>query len=321
MSFQFKVISLFSGCGGSSLGYKLAGGKILLAVEWDENAVQTYKLNFPNTEIYYGDIKKLSVDEILERTKLKVEELDILDGSPPCQGFSIAGKRELDDSRNYLFKEYIRILRGLKPKVFIMENVSGLIKGKMKIIFAEMLKEMKISGYKVKCKLMNAMYYGVPQSRQRTLFIGVRENLGVEPSHPKPQTIPITTEEAIKNVKNKTFLVPNEKYASLMNKLKPGENLSKYYKNSFYSYIKIPQNKPSMTLTKSVFFGKVSAWHYFEPRNITIEEAKRLASFPDEFKLIGSYQEQWARIGNSVPPMFMKAIAEHIRNNILTKIE
>ena len=118
------VISTFAGAGGSSLGYSMAGFRELLAVEWDDNAVETFKLNFPDVPVYQGDIAKLSVDEVLRITELKIGELDVFDGSPPCQGFSTAGKRQLDDPRNQLFREYVRLLRGLRPKVFIMENVS-----------------------------------------------------------------------------------------------------------------------------------------------------------------------------------------------------
>lgn len=322
MSFQFKVISLFSGCGGSSLGYRLVGGKILLAVEWDENAVQTYKLNFPDTEIYHGDIKKLSVDEILEKTKLKVGELDILDGSPPCQGFSTAGKRKLDDSRNYLFKEYIRILRGLKPKVFVMENVSGLVKGKMKLIFAEMLKEMKASGYKVKCKLMNAMYYGVPQSRQRTIFIGTREDLGIEPSHPKPQTTIHTFKSyddgnrlSGDDLKRWYLIPPGGNWKSLPKTLINGK--AKY--SNFHR--KLHPDKPSYTLGREEHFSSGRFYHWEQPRRISDVEVKRIGSYPDDFVFLNNGKQLHALVGNSVPPMFMKAIAEHIKNNILTKIE
>ena len=178
------VISTFAGAGGSSLGYSMAGFRELLAVEWDNNAVETFKLNFHDVPVYHGDIAKLSVDEILSMTGLQVGELDVFDGSPPCQGFSTAGKRQLDDPRNQLFREYVRLLRGLKPKVFIMENVSGMVKGVMKLVFVEILKELKASGYKVSARLLNAMYFGVPQSRQRMIFVGVREDLGIEPSHP-----------------------------------------------------------------------------------------------------------------------------------------
>ena len=119
-------ISTFAGCGGSSLGYSMAGFRELLAVEWEQNAVDTFKLNFPEVPIYHGDIATLSVDECLRLTGLKEGELDVFDGSPPCQGFSTAGKRNMNDWRNQLFKEYVRLLRGLKPKVFVMENVSEI---------------------------------------------------------------------------------------------------------------------------------------------------------------------------------------------------
>jgi DNA (cytosine-5)-methyltransferase 1 len=171
------VISLFAGCGGSSLGYSMAGYRELLAVEWDDHAVETFKLNFPDVPIWHGDIAELSVEECLRIAKLNPGELDVLDGSPPCQGFSTAGKRRMNDGRNQLFKEYVRLLRGLKPKVLVMENVSGMVKGKMRLIFVEILRELKSSGYHVSARLMNAMYYGVPQSRQRMIFIGVREDL------------------------------------------------------------------------------------------------------------------------------------------------
>lgn len=133
------VISTFAGAGGSSLGYSMAGYRELLAVEWDDNAVQTFKLNFHGVPVYHGDIAKLSVEKVLEMTGLNPGELDVFDGSPPCQGFSTAGKRDMNDDRNQLFREYVRLLRGLMPKVFVMENVSGMVKGKMKLIFAEIL--------------------------------------------------------------------------------------------------------------------------------------------------------------------------------------
>ena len=141
------VISTFAGCGGSSLGYSMAGYRELLAVEWDNNAVETFKLNFPGVPVYHGDIAKLSVDECMRLAGLSEPgELDLLDGSPPCQGFSTAGKRNIDDDRNQLFREYVRLLRGLRPKVFVMENVSGLVKGKMKLVFAEIMRELKPAG-------------------------------------------------------------------------------------------------------------------------------------------------------------------------------
>jgi DNA (cytosine-5)-methyltransferase 1 len=133
------VISLFAGCGGSSLGYSMVGFRELLAVEWDDNAVETFKLNFPGVPVWQGDIAELSVEECPRITGLKPGELDVLDGSSPCQGFSTAGKR------------------------------------RMKVIFAEILRELKASGYHVSARLMNAMFFGVPQSRERMIFVGGRQ--------------------------------------------------------------------------------------------------------------------------------------------------
>ena len=195
---RLTAISLFAGCGGSSLGYKMAGYDVRLAVEWDAGAAAVYRRNFPDTPIYQGDIGDLSVSEALTIAELKPGELDILDGSPPCQGFSIAGKRKFSDSRNQLFREYVRMVEGLQPRAFVMENVSGMIKGKMKLMFAEMTRALKATGYSVSCRLLNAWWYGVPQDRRRLIWIGVRPDLGWEPSHPVPLVkSPVSVAEAL----------------------------------------------------------------------------------------------------------------------------
>jgi DNA (cytosine-5)-methyltransferase 1 len=178
----------------------MAGYRELLAVEWDDNAVATFKANFPGVPVYHGDIAKLSVDQALSMSGLKPGELDVFDGSPPCQGFSTAGKRIMDDPRNQLFREYVRLLAGLRPKVFVMENVSGMVKGKMRLIFADILRELKACGYVVSARLLNAMYFGVPQSRERMIFIGVRDDLGIQPTHPGAMTAPATFRQATGDV-------------------------------------------------------------------------------------------------------------------------
>lgn len=314
------VISTFAGCGGSSLGYSMAGFRELLAVEWDDNAVETFKLNFPGVPVYHGDIAKLSVEECLEMTGLTPGQLDVFDGSPPCQGFSTAGKRVLDDPRNQLFREYVRLLRGLKPKVFVMENVSGMVKGKMKLVFVEILKELKASGYKVSARLMNAMYFHVPQSRERMIFIGVREDLDTEPSHPKAESKPITASEAIENVANKTFNRPLATTATaIWNHIKPGQNGTHYRANYYMNSVKLDPGKPAPTIPKIVS-GTGGHMHWTEPRTMTMEEIRRFGSFPDPYRQVGKFDEQYARIGNSVPPLFMRAIARHIRREILERI-
>jgi DNA (cytosine-5)-methyltransferase 1 len=320
------VISTFAGCGGSSLGYSMAGFRELLAVEWDNNAVETFKLNFPDVPVFHGDIVKLSVDEVLEQTGLQPGELDLFDGSPPCQGFSMAGKRNFEDNRNQLFREFVRLLQGLQPKVFVMENVSGMVRGKMKLVFAEILHELKASGYKVSARLLNAMYFGVPQSRQRLIFIGVREDLGIEPSHPKAKWQPITVKEAIVNVINEhweldwTNHIQDSVIYPRICKMSIGDSYSDFNPTgSGYTLQKNWLNKPSRTITKTVNHSASSdgTLHPTENRKHTITEIKRLQGFPDSFILTGDFTAQWARIGNSVPPLFMREIAKHIRTNIL----
>jgi len=352
------VISTFAGAGGSSLGYSMAGFHELLAVEWDNNAVETFRLNFPGVPVYHGDIAKLSVDEVLERAGLRPGQLDVFDGSPPCQGFSTAGKRLIDDPRNQLFREYVRLLQGLQPRVFVMENVSGMVKGKMKLVFAEILKELKASGYRVSARLLNAMYFHVPQSRERMIFIGVREDLGREPSHPQAQSRAYTVREAIGldgfveyrsgystgkvNIKRKGF---NEPSPSLMkvespmmrhfvaaeNKTEisedmPAPPLSERYRTYWDSAAqgetvgklslsrKLHSEKPSQSLVKSGGYG--DAYHPTECRALSLGERKRLSSFPDLFRFT-DWKSGVERIGNSVPPLFMRAIARHIREHLL----
>ena len=319
---SFSVISTFSGCGGSSLGYQLAGGKVRLAVEWDENAVATYRANFPGTDVYHGDIMKLGVDEVLERTGLARGALDVFDGSPPCQGFSTAGKRKFADARNQLFREYCRLLEGLQPKVLVMENVSGLVKGKMKLIFVEILRMLKACGYRVRAMLLNAKYFDVPQSRERLIFIGVREDLAIEPSFPAPTSTPRSARSALVDV-----AVDPAEIAMLLDagkrmvafkywhQLEPGMSYSDIHPTgSYFSGVKFHPDRPAPTIRKSDgYIGMHGAMHWAERRRFTVAEFKRFASFPDDFKFVGTWSDAVQRIGNSVPPLFMKAIAEHVR--------
>lgn len=319
------VISLFAGCGGSTLGYKWAGFKELLAIEWDDNAVETFKLNF-KTPIWKKDIMEVTGQEILEFCKIKKGELDILDGSPPCQGFSAVGRREITDNRNELYKEQIRLVNELQPKVFVMENVAGVARGKMKGNFKQIMLELKATGYNIKCKLMNSKYYQVPQSRQRLIWIGVRPDLNKDPSYPEPFKKLIPVREALKGIKTTTavYLKPEWGTSTLWDQTKTGKSLAQSVKTkngTGYSFLKLNPDKPSNTITKSLEIGN-KRWcahlHWQEKRTLSIEEIKRLSSFPDNFKLVGNIQEQWARIGNAVMPKFMYYIARHIKENILT---
>jgi DNA (cytosine-5)-methyltransferase 1 len=309
------VISTFAGCGGSSLGYSMAGFRELLAVEWEQNAADTFRLNFPHVPLYHGDIAKLSVEECLRLAGLAPGELDVFDGSPPCQGFSTAGKREIGDSRNQLFREFVRLLSGLRPRAFVMENVSGMVKGDFKVIFAEILRTLKACGYRVKVRLLNAMFYGVPQSRERMIFVGVRDDLGVEASHPSGWSEPVTFSQCAYGASS---LAPalRGKWAEMVSLIKPGQCEADHNASGkgFQNIVRIHANKPTPTISKlNTGYGFATWVHPAHDRPVSIGEAKRAGSMPDEFSLIGNFAEQWARIGNSVPPLLMRSIARHVR--------
>ncbi len=193
----YRAVSTFSGCGGSCLGLEMAGFEILMASEFVEAARDTYRANHPGVFVDDRDIRTVTADDILEQVSLAVGELDLLEGSPPCASFSTAGKRakgwgevkkysETKQQADDLFFEYARLVDGLQPKVFIAENVSGLVKGVAKGYFKMILRELKDCGYRVEAKLLDAKWLGVPQSRQRLIFMGVRNDLGVRPEWPDP---------------------------------------------------------------------------------------------------------------------------------------
>lgn len=303
------VISLFAGAGGSSLGYSMAGYNELMAVEWDKDIASILSKNFPRLPVFCGDISKLSSDYIFNTCDIRKGELSVLDGSPPCQGFSVSGKRKFDDPRNQLFKEFIRLLKDLNPMAFVMENVAGLVRGKMKLIFTEILRSLKDCGYKVRCQLMNARYFNVPQNRERTIFVGIRDDIDTEPGHPQAEAKPLSVYDAIGNLlsgkpgRHPTRLVmawQKAKYGQSLREVDPTVDSNQV--------IKLDPRKPSPTQTT----GRPN-WHWKIARRLSIKEAAVLQSFPLEYRWTGSKGKVLKGIGNSVPPLFMKAIASHVR--------
>lgn len=320
---MFSVVSTFSGGGGSSLGYELAGGKVLLAVELGDNAAETYHLNSPKTPIHHGDISDLSARQALKLAQIMKGDLGILDGSPPCQGFSIAGNRRMDDDRNQLFMQFARLLKGMKPRAFIMENVTGMVKGKMRLIFADCLRALGKCGYRVSARVLNAMYYDVPQRRQRLIFIGIRKDLGIIPTHPPPlQQRPPTTRDVIADLSDtqvpKTQHIwidewaRDTKWIHFVPDVLPGRSLP--CNNQF---CRLRWDEPSLTICTSGFpgMGSYVRGAHIHPRYhrvLSVRELARLGTFPDRFKFVDPLGYANQIIGNSVPPNLMKALAGHV---------
>lgn len=302
-------ISTFAGTGGSSLGYHWAGFKELLAIECEDHAVECFKLNFSEVPIWQRDITTVTAKEILDFTGLKVGELDVFDGSPPCQGFSTAGKRQVKDPRNQLFEAYVQLVNNLQPKVFVMENVSGMAKGTMKGKFIEIIRALKSLNYRVKSKQMNAMYYGVPQSRERIIFMGIRNDLNLVPRYPIPCGKIISVKKAIGHLAKERPELKIKDPKTWDGKI-----------SGHFSSIRINPNRPSPTLAKTNRPNcDTGLNHYQFCQSLSIEEMKILCSFPVSWILPGAYSAQSARLGNAVMPKFMQAIAETIKKEILQK--
>lgn len=330
----FNVCSTFSGGGGSCLGYRMAGYRVLYANEFVEEACKTYKANHPNSFLDSRDIRTVTGKDILEKIGLEKGELDIFDGSPPCSAFSTNGKREKGwgKAKNYsdnkkqvvddLFFEYARILNEIQPKVFIAENVSGLAKGNAKGYLKLIFNALKDCGYNVSVKILNASYFGVPQKRERAIFIGVRKDLDIDPVYPKPSNNIISFSEALKGLKNsKDEIEYLTNYAKQSKTIQRAiKSLSKNPKKPEYSkffncYIRLSKYLPCNTI-----IAGCTLLHPTEDRFLTTNELKRIQSLPDDFIVTGSYDQRKERIGRMVPPLMMKAISETVRDEILCKI-
>ena len=380
----FTVISTFAGGGGSSTGYRLAGGNVLAINEFVEEAIKTYSLNFPDTKIIPGDIKKLSGKDFLDVSGLKEGELDIFDGSPPCSAFSVSSSSKgknwkgaiLDTRKSYfdddgemihegsievhsgiksysdgktveaiedLFNEFIRIAKDIKPKVIIAENVKGLTMDTARAKLAEFINGFEKIGYLTTYKVLNAAEYGVAQSRQRTFFVCVRDDVAnsiglnilnvnsvvfPNPSTPKEHgkySKEVGIEKAIgdvvndpQEVKELLDVVENgflKKFVALLPK-NPPKVLQP--KETCFNLKRPARHLPCPTLTQTgQQKGASGVIHYNEDRKLTIKELKRIMSLPDDYELTGTFDQQAERIGRMVAPKMMFALASHVYKNIL----
>ena len=354
---KFTVISCFAGGGGSSTGYRLAGGKILLINEFVEEAIASYKKNYPDTPVLVDDIKKYAGKDFLNKVKLKEGELDILDGSPPCSAFSVAGKREKgwDKTKSYsdgktveniedLFLEFIRVANEIKPKVIVAENVKGITFGEATKKLNEFIKAFEGIGYYVTYRVLNAADFGVAQGRERTIFICVREDvadaiglswINLSGIFPNEFGYQISMEDAIDDIKNdpeeikelrdfyegsfqKKFLDPIPFRPKRHMKPSDPEFREWNPKASCFNMIRPAPHLPCPTLTQQgQKKGLSGVFHYAENRKLTIKELKRLMSLPEDYELTGTFDQQAERIGRMVAPKMMAEVAKSIYENVL----
>lgn len=299
------VASTFAGGGGSSTGWEMAGFAVAAAVERDALAAETYRRNHPGTALIERDVRAVSGADILAAAG--VAELDVLDGSPPCQPFSMSGTRDNGwrraDGREDLFADFARLLRELRPRAFVAENVKGLILGRAKGYFLETLASLRASGYRVEARLVDAQWLGVPQHRERVIFVGAREDLGLAPAFPSPLPYRYGAADALEGI------VDLARYREQVG-------------NSSYRSTWGPTSRPAATIpaTRAMSVGRTAGAvrdASGEVLHLSIPAIRRLCGFPDDYELTGTEDEQWHTLGDSVPPPMMAAIAAAVRDRVL----
>lgn len=325
MHTPLTYIDLFSGAGGLSLGFEQAGFQQLLSVEMESDYCKTYRTNFPHHQLLQKDLTTLTEQDLINC--LNGQAVDLIIGGPPCQGFSMAGKigrTFTDDPRNHLFKEFVRIVKIVQPYFFVMENVARLYthnSGKTRI---EIIQAFQNIGYSVECKILSAADFGVPQIRSRVIFIGRRDKGKIsfpEPLQISHQTVgsaighfpKLAAGESNPHVANHEAMNHSAQMLEKMAFVKNGGNRNDIPEplrpktGDIRKYIRYNSNKPAVCITGDM--RKV--FHYEQNRALTVRELAALQSFPDNFIFCGSKIAQ-QQVGNAVPPLLAKAIAESI---------
>ncbi len=319
-------IDLFCGAGGFSKGFDDQGFKNVFSNDYEKSFCETYKANFPNHRLLQKNIEDLSKKEILSLTKNV--KIDVIIGGPPCQGFSMAGnigRKFIDDPRNHLFKEFLRVANIVKPNFIVMENVQRLYTHNKNKTKDEIINRFNEIGYHVECKVLNSVHFSVPQMRRRVVFIGskITKNI-IFPMEKINKTLNI--KNAIHDlpelksgqksgINNHVAMNHSEQMLKKMKFVKDGsgrEDIPKKLRpksGDIRKYIRYDSSKPSICITGDM--RKV--FHYSQNRALTVRELARIQTFPDNFFFKGSTISQQQQIGNAVPPMMARSIAQCIK--------
>ena len=340
---KYNVIDLFSGAGGLSYGFERAGFNILLGIDNDAKALETFENNHHGAKSICGDITGITYEKDIKPLIGDVN-VDVIVGGPPCQGMSLSGPRKFDDPRNKLYLSYIRLVEEIKPKAFVIENVPGLVS-----LFGGQIKDNIIRiftdlGYDIQYKMMTASDYGVPQKRRRVVFVGTRQG---HFEYPRVEDKQVSCEMALSDlpplvdvlgetvmsyetepqnsyqcfmrerseyVKNHIAANHSERVKTIISMVPAGGNykdLPEEFRNSrnfHVAWTRFPDNKPAPTIDT----GHRHHFHYKYNRVPTVRECARLQSFPDDFIFYGNKTQQFRQVGNAVPPIMAQRIAEQI---------
>lgn len=349
MKKTINVLDLFCGCGGLSYGFESAGYNIVLGIDNDKVALETFRLNHKRAKAICGDITSIHKADIDSATDN--QEIQVIIGGPPCQGMSLSGPRKFDDPRNKLYLSYIRLVEEIHPLAFVIENVPGLVSLFGGQIKDSILKRLTDLGYHVTYQIVCAADYGVPQTRKRVIFVGL---LNGKFEFPKKQETRITSEMALgdlpplintlgneiqeyavpsfceyqKLMRKRSNVVRNhiaashsEKVKTIISMVPDGGNykdLPEPYRSSrnfHVAWTRFDSKKPAPTIDT----GHRHHFHYKLNRVPTVRECARIQSFPDDFVFLGNKTQQFRQVGNAVPPLMAQAIAEQLLKYIKEK--
>lgn len=348
---KMYIVDLFCGAGGFTKGFELEDFESVLAIDKWDDAVNTYNYNRKHKEAFSIDINDYT-DEMIKKKMEKYNITGVI-GGPPCQGFSLVGKREIGDERNSLYLQYVRFVKIIKPKFFILENVKGLLSMEGGFYKEDIVERFSELGYNVCYKLMRASDYGVPQSRERVFFIGLRKDIfgdkffdfdkvekknmvstydalsdlpSLDNGEDQEQYISEPKNDFQKEMRkgstrilNNDITVHTEQTKKIISMIGDGGNIKdlpeEFYKVRNYNaaFKRMNSKLPSGTID----CGHRNYFHYSENRIPTARESARIQSFPDTYFFTGNKSSQYTQIGNAVPVLLAKAIAKVMKNYLL----
>ena len=331
---QFKSIELFAGAGGLALGIEHAGFNTIGLIEFNKDAADTLKCNRPNWKVVYDDIANISCLDLEEYFSVKKGELDLLSGGAPCQSFSYAGKRlGLEDARGTLFYHYAIFLDKLQPKMFLFENVRGLLTHDKGQTYKTILEIFEKEGYTIQKRILNAWDYGVAQKRERLITIGIRNDLvnTIRFEFPVPHKYKPVLKDILLDCPKSAGTLYSEYKRKIFELVPPGgywrdipEDIAKEYMKSCWFMEggrtgilrRLSLDEPSLTVLTSPSQKQTDRCHPLEPRPFTVRENARCQSFPDDWQFCGSVGQQYKQVGNAVPVNLAYEIGTKIKEGL-----
>lgn len=308
-----NTLALFAGAGGDVEGFKQAGYNVIAAVDFDEDCIATIEANHDDVQAIQEDLSEVGPAEFAEKYDIQASDVDVMTGGPPCQGFSIAGKRDPDDERNTLVQDFLDYVDHYEPRAVVMENVVGILSMESGDVKHYVVDRLETMGYDASVDVHDASDHGVPQKRERAIFIGLRGGGDASPALQSRTTVAdaigdypsLQSGECADGVPNHSAPSHGGDMVNRLRELSSGESL-----HGGQAYRRLYADREAHTMTHN---NNAPAVHYDQPRVITVREMAALQSFPDDYTFCGTKREQYIQVGNAAPVQLMQSIAQAMK--------